>query len=214
MSSPCKHWLSLRGECCKCKLDLKRIIFVTGFRDPSFPECHHLFAQQGVCCRCGQEVEAEDGLIPFEYIATGAQLSHEYVISMKRQTSEIGYGQRKLHLVLGLHGSLLDTCPISRLADGDKHLVELVGERDDLWRFSNNRFACSDVLVKLRPFVHQFLRQADELFLMHVYTNLGRSTSRSLVKMLDPLGVFFGRRVIVREDSPDYHGSRMWCGNR
>ncbi|CAH8391232.1 unnamed protein product [Eruca vesicaria subsp. sativa] len=201
MNGPCKHWLTLRGECCECRSYLKRITLPTGLRDTSFPECRHWVAQQGVCRRCGEEVDERDG-IPFDYIAERTQLSREYVTAMKRQNSSIGYGQRKLHLVLNLRTTLLDSCYISRLADGDKHLVEQVGIRDDLRRFSK-RYACSDVLVKLRPFFDQFLLEADELFVMHVYTKLGRSDSRKLVKMLDPLGIFFGRRVIVREDSLD-----------
>ncbi|KAG7577351.1 FCP1 homology domain [Arabidopsis thaliana x Arabidopsis arenosa] len=203
MSAPCKHWLCVRGKCCKCGLYLKRVTVPTRVRDTNFPECRHWVAQRGFCCRCGEEVEEEDRK-PFEYIAESAQLSHKYVTAMKKQKSGIGFGQRKLHLVLGLHHTLLDSCHITRLADGDKHLVEQVGVRDDLGRFIKG-YACSDVLVKLRPFVHQFLREADELFVMHVYTNLSRSTSRSLVKMLDPLRIFFGHRVIVEEDTPDDH---------
>lgn len=203
MSAPCKHWLSIRGKCCECKLYLKRVTVPTRVRDTSFPECRHWVAQGGFCCRCGEEVDQVDGK-PFEYIAQSAQLSHEYVRAMKKQKSCIGFGQRKLHLVFGLQHTLLDSCHIMRLSDGDKHLVDQIGVRDDLGRFSNS-YASSDVLVKLRPFVHQFLREADELFVMHVYTNLGRSHSRSLVKMLDPQGIFFGRRIIVEKDTPDDH---------
>lgn len=203
MSASCKHWLSIRGKCCECGLYLRRVTVPARVRDTTYPECRHWVAQQGFCCRCGEEVEEEDGK-PFEYIAEGAQLSHEYVTAMKKRNSGIGFGQRKLHLVLGLHHVLLDSCHIARLADGDKHLIEQVAVKDDLGRFSKG-YASSDVLVKLRPFVNQFLREADKLFVMHVYTNLSRSTSRSLLKMLDPLGIFFGRRVIVDEDSPDDH---------
>ncbi|KAG2317807.1 hypothetical protein Bca4012_068753 [Brassica carinata] len=200
---PCKHWLTLRGECCECRSYIKRITLPTGLRDTSFPECRHWVAQQGVCRRCGEEVDERDGMIPFDYIAERTQLSQEYVTAMKRQKSRIGYGLRKLHLVLNLRSTLLDSCHISRLADRDKHLVEQVGVRDDVRRFSK-RYACSDVLVKLRPFFDQFLREADGMFVMHVYTNLCRSDSRSMVRMLDPQGIFFGRRVIVHEDGLDH----------
>ncbi|XP_020886632.1 RNA polymerase II C-terminal domain phosphatase-like 4 [Arabidopsis lyrata subsp. lyrata] len=158
---------------------------------------------------------------------------------MKKQKSGIGFGQRKLHLVLGLHHTLLDSCHIARLADGDKHLVEqrhvmiktlqekkklhlvlglrgtlydyiiishlsdrekhLIGEvdsRDDLWRITAQSH---EGLIKLRPFVAEFLREANNT--LHAYSLSRPEHSDYMLKLLHPHQTYFGRRVICSRDT-------------
>ncbi|KAG7582052.1 FCP1 homology domain, partial [Arabidopsis suecica] len=208
----------------------------------------------------------EEDRKPFEYISESAQLSHKYVTAMKTQKSGIGFGQRKLHLVLGLHHTLLDSCHIARLADGDKHLVEQVGVRDDLGRFikglklspqyvgfmkrhvmiktlqekkklhlvlglrgtlydysrishlsDSEKHLIGQVdsrddlwritaqshegLIKLRPFVAEFLREANKLFTLHAYSLSRPEHSDYMLKLLDPHQTYFGRRVICSRDT-------------
>ncbi|KAL1202476.1 RNA polymerase II C-terminal domain phosphatase-like 5 [Cardamine amara subsp. amara] len=122
----------------------------------------------GYCGRCCRKVDANDGQL-FNYISQGRNLSYKFVASMKRQRFEIGYGQRKLHLVVDLQHVLLDS-------------------RDD------------GVLVKLRPFAREFLREANELFTIYAYTKSEPKQARNFIKLLDPLNIFFPSRFITRAD--------------
>ncbi|KAK1369175.1 RNA polymerase II C-terminal domain phosphatase-like [Heracleum sosnowskyi] len=58
-------------------------------------------------------------------------------------------------------------------------------------------------LIKLRPFVHEFLKEANKLFEMYVYTLATRDYAMGVVSLLDPDGLYFGSRIIASEDSTD-----------
>uniref|UniRef100_A0A0E0K6A7 RNA polymerase II C-terminal domain phosphatase-like n=1 Tax=Oryza punctata TaxID=4537 RepID=A0A0E0K6A7_ORYPU len=60
----------------------------------------------------------------------------------------------------------------------------------------------SALITKLRPFVHDFLREASAMFEMHVYTLGVRDYATAVAKLLDPDGVYFGDRIISSEESP------------
>lgn len=104
--------------------------------------------------------------------------------------------QKKLCLVLDLDHTLLHT----------KQFHKLPPKEQIPWK--NNNDFCTwkamgvKYLTKLRPFVRQFLQEASKLFEMYVYTNGNSDYARIMVGFLDPHGVYFGSRVISREDFP------------
>lgn len=58
------------------------------------------------------------------------------------------------------------------------------------------------MLVKLRAFARGFLKQANALFEMHVYTLGIRAYARAAVRLLDPNGIYyFGGRIVSRNES-------------
>ncbi|CAH2061259.1 unnamed protein product [Thlaspi arvense] len=89
---------------------------------------------------------------------------------------------------------------VSMLSHEEKYLIGEVDSRDDLWRY-NDRYS-SEFLIKLRPFLHEFLKEVNEMFSMYVYTMGDRDYANSVLKLIDPEKVYFGERVITREDSP------------
>uniref|UniRef100_A0A0E0CSJ8 RNA polymerase II C-terminal domain phosphatase-like n=1 Tax=Oryza meridionalis TaxID=40149 RepID=A0A0E0CSJ8_9ORYZ len=60
----------------------------------------------------------------------------------------------------------------------------------------------SAFITKLRPFVHGFLREASAMFEMHVYTLGDRDYAAAVARLLDPDGVYFGERIVSRDESP------------
>ncbi|KAL1813826.1 hypothetical protein DCAR_0626202 [Daucus carota subsp. sativus] len=58
-------------------------------------------------------------------------------------------------------------------------------------------------LVKLRPFVQEFLKEASKLFEMYIYTLASRGYALGVARILDPDGVYFGSRIIASEDSTE-----------
>ncbi|KAF3514022.1 hypothetical protein F2Q69_00002687 [Brassica cretica] len=76
--------------------------------------------------------------------------------------------KKKLHLVLDLDHTLLHSIHVSKLSQKEKYLIEEVGSRVDLWKFDKGN--PKEHLIKLRPFLDEFLREANKLFYMYVYT--------------------------------------------
>ncbi|CAD6249123.1 unnamed protein product [Miscanthus lutarioriparius] len=68
----------------------------------------------------------------------------------------------------------------------------------DLFRLDSDNFG---MLTKLRPFVRDFLEQANSMFKMHVYTLGNQVYAKAAIDLLDPNGVFFGGRVVKRDES-------------
>ncbi|VVB12503.1 unnamed protein product [Arabis nemorensis] len=89
---------------------------------------------------------------------------------------------------------------VSELTEEEKYLIGEVDLREDLWRF--NRGYSSEFLIKLRPFVCEFLKEANKMFSMYVYTMGDRDYANTVLKLIDPEKVYFGRRVITRKESP------------
>nr|VDD26438.1 unnamed protein product [Brassica oleracea] len=107
----------------------------------------------------------------------------------------------KLHLVLDLDQTLLHYVPVSQLSDKEKYIMQERDSRVDLRR-SFNEGINPKHLIKLRPFLREFLKEANKLFRMHVYTMGTYGYARYVSSVIDPGKRYFGNRVITREKSP------------
>ncbi|VVB05473.1 unnamed protein product [Arabis nemorensis] len=185
MATPCKHWIVHRQICCRCKSRVKTYDANTRVaRKPYlFSVCPHRMYQNGLCCRCGYFLDIWDCARAFNYMAKSLRMSHEFEAATKRQKLRIALGKRTLHLVLSLEHTLIDCISVSKLSEiGKYHMVKEVdsGTRDDLFRLPKENFYSSDALVKFRPFVREFLREAEEIFTMHVFTNNGPDRAKNV----------------------------------
>ncbi|CAN8258755.1 unnamed protein product, partial [Cochlearia groenlandica] len=167
----------------------------------SSTNCGHWYARYGVCRSCKSTVDKSQGR-SFDYLLHGLQLSHVAVSLTKSLTTKLScLNKKKLHLVLDLDHTLLHTTKVPRLSESEKYLLEEAGSREDLHRLSCKGDPM-DYLTKLRPFVRGFLREASELFTMYVYTKGNREYAGNILDMIDPSRVYFGNRVITRDESP------------
>lgn len=108
--------------------------------------------------------------------------------------------KKKLHLVLDLDHTLIHTVYVSMLSEKEKYLIEQVDSMADLWRV--NKDHTDEYIVKLRPFVREFLQEASKLFTMYVYTMGCYSYAQTVLDLIDPEKAYFGNRVITYEKSP------------
>ncbi|KAF2580250.1 hypothetical protein F2Q68_00003187 [Brassica cretica] len=163
--------------------------------------CLHSVSLHGICIACNSIVDELDLYRrPFEYLSPGLQLTHDAVALTKRlETLSSSLGEKKrLHLVLDLDHTLLHAEKVYRLTEAEKYLIGEAGTtRDDLWKLKS-----SDFLVKLRPHLRDFLREANKMFTMHVYTMGTRSYAEAILEVIDPDRFYFGKRVITRDESP------------
>lgn len=59
------------------------------------------------------------------------------------------------------------------------------------------------VLVKLRPYVRRFIKNASEQgYLLHIYTKAKRNYTDTVIRLVDPEGIYIKGRTISRDDDP------------
>jgi len=61
------------------------------------------------------------------------------------------------------------------------------------------------MLTKLRPFVHKFLKEASNMFDMYIYTMGDKAYAIEIAKLLDPTNVYFPSKVISNSDCTQQH---------
>ncbi|ESQ47935.1 hypothetical protein EUTSA_v10022155mg [Eutrema salsugineum] len=165
--------------------------------------CGHCWVCYGVCTACKSTVDNRQGR-SFDYLFDGLQLSHDAVALTKRLVTKLScLNEKKLHLVLDLDHTLLHTIRVSSLTEAEKYLIEEAGSntRDDL-RKLKAKGDPMEYLTKLRPFVRDFLKEANEMFTMYVYTKGNRDYAKAILDVIDPKQIYFGKRVITRDESP------------
>ncbi|XP_018435412.2 RNA polymerase II C-terminal domain phosphatase-like 5 [Raphanus sativus] len=163
---------------------------------PSHSNCGHWYVRNGTCLACKTKPSLV-GSRQFDYLFSDLRLSQEAVSFTKRLTTLISlHTHKKLHLVLDLDHTLAHSVRVSNLSEAEKYLI-IQGEKPGCLKLYDSR------LIKVRPFVKAFLKEANKLFNMYVYTKGDLRYGQEIVKMIDPIKTYFGDRVITRRECPD-----------
>ncbi|KAL5817938.1 hypothetical protein ACOSQ3_026316 [Xanthoceras sorbifolium] len=158
--------------------------------------CNHSTVVNGLCLHCDQRMPDSYG-IAFDYIFEGLRLSLDEIGRLKVTNSDKVYGQKKLHLVLDLDHTLLHTKAFEKLTPDELYLKE----QTDLDTSNGSLFVFDDhYLVKLRPFVRTFLKEASTMFHIYVCSMGSRCYVKKIAEFLDPEGNYFDTRLIARQD--------------
>ncbi|CAA7015028.1 unnamed protein product [Microthlaspi erraticum] len=180
------------------KIHIKNLLVNESPSSSSRGHCAHWFVRRRTCLDCKTNVSRLKVVQSFNYTFSGLRLSNEAVSFTKRVTTLTSiHVRKKLHLVLDLDHTLIHSVLVSNLSAAEKYLVQ--EERPCLTR-KPSRFG--NMLIKTRPFVNEFLREANKLFDMYVYTKGDWIYAQDVVKVLDPNKTYFGDRVITRRESP------------
>ncbi|KAK3198055.1 hypothetical protein Dsin_021470 [Dipteronia sinensis] len=124
-------------------------------------------------------------------------LTFDEIARLKVANSDKLFAQKKLHLVLDLDHTLLHTKAIKKLKPDELYLKE----QTDSDTSNRNLFVLDDgYLVKLRPFVRTFLKEASSMFEIYVCSMGSRHYVKKVADFLDPECNYFGTRIIARED--------------
>ena len=108
--------------------------------------------------------------------------------------------EKRLILIIDLDHTLLHaTSGDSRLMPKYKEIFANIPDLHYIKLQENNPNVIS--LVKIRPFVNEFLTRAKQLFELHVYTHGSRPYANEVVKLIDPKGEFFQGRILSRDES-------------
>ncbi|KAL8095935.1 hypothetical protein AgCh_037061 [Apium graveolens] len=95
--------------------------------------------------------------------------------------------------------TLIHTEKVCNLApEKAKMCLDNAAHKDDMftWKYTTG----SDCLIKMRPFVREFLEEANKLFEMYIYTMGTRDYALHVADLLDPKSIYFGSRIISREN--------------
>ncbi|CAH9136136.1 unnamed protein product [Cuscuta epithymum] len=163
--------------------------------------CTHPGVMGGMCIRCGQLMDNESG-VSFGYIHKNLRLSSDEVARLREKDLKNLLQQKKLYLVLDLDHTLLNSTELSEIRSGEEYLKDAL---PDALKSSLFRLDMIQMMTKLRPYVHEFLKEASDLFEMYIYTMGKRPYALEMAKLLDPRGVYFHSKVIAQEDSTQRH---------
>ncbi|XP_074303337.1 RNA polymerase II C-terminal domain phosphatase-like 4 [Silene latifolia] len=97
--------------------------------------------------------------------------------------------RKKLHLVLDLDHTLLHTVTLNELTPSDRECLRHRSRRN--WLKEGKLFMIKDnFLVKPRPNVHTFLKEASTMFDLSVFTLGTKGYATKAVEILDPNGLY------------------------
>ncbi|XP_057873270.2 RNA polymerase II C-terminal domain phosphatase-like 4 isoform X2 [Cryptomeria japonica] len=183
----------------------------------SSPTCPpHPGFMWGVCIRCGvmkpnSDSDDQTG-VALKYIHKDFELTDREVARLRNNDLKKLLPRKKLYLVLDLDHTLLNSARFVEVPHEEAAYVtstylkgvsnaESVGETGR----SLYRLISLQMWTKLRPFVHEFLEEASEMYEMYVYTMGERAYALKMARLLDPTGKHFGTRVISQGDSTRRH---------
>lgn len=155
--------------------------------------CDHPFDTAGICIKCGQKLDSDDR-VSLGYLRTNFRVSNGALFRLRAIYSNRFLRRKKLHLVLDLDHTLLNSSFISSISSRE---VEYLNEAFPDTFFRIDQFK---MMTKLRPFVRAFLKEATDLFDLWIYTLGERKYALQMAKLLDPQGVYFESRIISRDD--------------
>ncbi|CAI9109950.1 OLC1v1009893C1 [Oldenlandia corymbosa var. corymbosa] len=137
------------------------------------------------------------------YIQEKLRVPHHELHRLRDQDFRFWISQKKLSLVLDLDPThtLLNSTPINELTENERFLKGPGENLPDVIKSSIYRLDSMQLMTKLRPFVHTFLKEASKMFDMYLYTMGSRDYALALAKLLDPRDEYFRRKVIANEDS-------------
>ncbi|CAH2069577.1 unnamed protein product [Thlaspi arvense] len=166
--------------------------------------CEHPGSFGNICIVCGQMVEETTG-VSLRYINKGIRLHEDEISRLRDSDMKFLQRQRKLCLVLDLDHTLLNSTVLKDLKPEEEYLKSYTNSLQDVSGGNLFMLEFMHMMTKLRPFVHSFLKEASEMFVMYIYTMGDRPYAQQMAKLLDPKGEYFGDRIISRDDGTVRH---------
>ncbi|XP_038890381.1 RNA polymerase II C-terminal domain phosphatase-like 4 isoform X1 [Benincasa hispida] len=166
--------------------------------------CSHPGSFGNMCIICGQRLDEESG-VTFGYIHKGLRLNNDEINRLRNIDMKSLLLHKKLILVLDLDHTLLNSTQLGHLTPEEEYLRSQTDSLDDVTKGSLFLLNSVHTMTKLRPFVHSFLKEANQLFEMYIYTMGERAYAFEMAKLLDPKKEYFNGKVISRDDGTQKH---------
>ncbi|KAK8886963.1 RNA polymerase II [Tritrichomonas musculus] len=153
--------------------------------------CIHPVIYDGICSECGAFVTPDSRYHKSQDI---------YVLSSTIGTSKLEpflLERKKLALVVDLDKTLIDTIAVQNQEEAEKIIALDKEHESDYFFVKVNEM----YLVRLRPYVREFLNLISPYYFMQVYTLAERPYALQVIQKIDPDGKYFNQRILTREDS-------------
>ncbi|XP_010928003.1 RNA polymerase II C-terminal domain phosphatase-like 4 isoform X2 [Elaeis guineensis] len=160
---------------------------------------------KGLCLRCGQLVEDDGPMLSLDYITKDLKLGTRESDRQRKADLKKLLREKKLILILDLDHTLLNSTRLVDVSMEEEYLLSQADSIKDDPKRSLFKLDAMHMLTKLRPFVHTFLKEANTMFEMYIYTMAERSYALEIAKLLDPEKVYFNCKVISQADCTQRH---------
>ncbi|KAG7725973.1 hypothetical protein KL948_004708 [Ogataea haglerorum] len=187
--------------------------------------CSHSIQYGGLCALCGKNVEDLDytgfndkdrAPISMSHGTTNLKVSTKEAENIERSSTQRLLKEEKLSLVVDLDQTVIH-------ATVDPTVGEWMSDptNPNYESIKDVRSFCLEeepilppnykgpkppphkrwYYVKLRPGLQEFLEKVSKLYELHIYTMATRSYAKSIAKIIDPDGIYFGDRILSRDES-------------
>ncbi|KAL8465076.1 hypothetical protein ACS0TY_034536 [Phlomoides rotata] len=166
--------------------------------------CPHPAAIAGMCVKCGQKRDDVSG-VAFGYIHKNFRVGPDEIARVRNIDLKNLLRHKKLYLVLDLDHTLLNSARLLDITVEEGYLNCQMDALPDTLKMSLFRLNWIQMMTKLRPFVHTFLKEASNLFEMYIYTMGERLYALEMAKLLDPGDIYFNSKIIAQGDCTQRH---------
>ncbi|CAI0542410.1 unnamed protein product [Linum tenue] len=166
-------------------------------------ECAHPGSFGKLCVRCGAQVEVAG--VSFGNIHKEILFGNAEVARWRDTDTKSVLCRRKLYLVLDLDHTLLNSTHLKHMVPEEDYLNNQIDSIQDCQNGSLFRLSFMNMMTKLRPYVHTFLKEASQMFEMYIYTMGDKAYALEMAKLLDPRNEYFHAKVISRNDGAQRH---------
>ncbi|PVH13722.1 uncharacterized protein CXQ87_001840 [Candidozyma duobushaemuli] len=177
-------------------------IEVCSIREP----CTHDVQYGGLCALCGKAVEDEKDYTGYNYedratIAmshdnTGLRISYDEATKIEHNATERLAKEKKLILVVDLDQTVIHATVDPTVGEWQKDPRILTTPLSRTCRPTKCWY-----YVKLRPGLKEFLANVAERYELHIYTMATRNYALAIASIIDPKGIYFGDRILSRDES-------------
>lgn len=182
--------------------------------------CAHPIQYGGLCAVCGKSLEDEDDEkrtpISMTHGSTNLKVSSKEAIDIEKSSTDRLLKTKKLSLVVDLDQTVIHVTvdptvaewmsdPTNPNYDAVKDVKSFILEEPPYVPPGYNGPKLPHTkrwyYVKLRPGLHEFLEKMNERYEMHIYTMATRAYAENIAKIIDPDGIYFGDRILSRDES-------------
>ena len=172
----------------------------------------------GICIRCGalkpaqevQNLHQSTGTDPsgntslaLKYIHHGLEVSRDEAERLRLSTVERALASRRLLLILDLDHTLLHSSRFSDLTPVQHEVLNArqAAQPDSPEDRLLHHLTYMSMWTKFRPGIVDFLKSAQKMFDLHVFTMGDKDYAAGMAALLDPTGRLFGGRVASSSDA-------------
>lgn len=167
-------------------------------------DCTHDIQYGGLCALCGASLE--DMPVPsisMDHNSTNLKVSNREAMQIEKGSMKRLLNEKKLSLVVDLDQTVIhvtvDPTVAEWMSDPTNPNYESVKHVKSF--YLNEGQSGRWYFCKMRPGLHEFLEKMAKMYELHIYTMATKQYAIEIAKIIDPEGIYFGDRILSRDES-------------